>query len=88
MDLRALADYDSGEVRISRHRHDEGESIGYTDVTRLGRPDDEAGLGEFERAADVLLAETGLKRTGPWRRGRDWKIAATVTEIEPVSNVG
>jgi hypothetical protein len=88
MDLRAQADYDTGEVRISRHRHDDGECIGNTGVTRLGRPDHEADLGRFERAADLLLAEIGLKRTGPWRRGREWKIAATVTEIEPVSNVG
>ncbi|ONH27753.1 hypothetical protein BL253_21135 [Pseudofrankia asymbiotica] len=84
MDLRAQADYDTGEVRISRHRHDDGESIGNTGVLRLDRPDHEADLGQLERAADMLLAENGLKRTGPWRRGRHWKIATTVTEVEPV----
>ncbi|MBL7497997.1 hypothetical protein I6A84_01420 [Frankia sp. CNm7] len=84
MDLRAQADYDTGEVHVSRRRHDEGECIGDTGVTRRGRADHEADLGELERAADRLLTEIGLKRTGPWRRGRDWKIATTVTEAEPV----
>ncbi|MCM3883383.1 hypothetical protein [Frankia sp. R82] len=79
-DLRAQADYDTGEVRIIRHRHDEGESIGNTGVARLDRPDRDADLGALERAADLLLAEVGLKRAGPWRRGRQWKIAATVLD--------
>jgi len=79
MELRAEADYDTGEVRIKRFRHEDGESIGSTGVTRLGRPDDQADLDALARAADLLLAENGLKRTGPWRRGRDWKIATTVT---------
>lgn len=83
MDLRAEADYDTGDVRISRHRHEDGESIGNTGVIRLPGPDDAADLGELERAADLLLAEIGLKRTGPWRRGRQWKIATTVTEAGP-----
>jgi hypothetical protein len=79
MELRAEADYDTGEVRSKRFRPEDGESIGSTDVTRLGRPDDQADLDALARAADLLLAENGLKRTGPWRRGRDWKIATTVT---------
>ncbi|MCK9922674.1 hypothetical protein MXD61_12465 [Frankia sp. AgPm24] len=83
-DLRAQADYDTGEVRIIRHQHDEGESIGNTGVARLGRPDREADLGSLERAADLLLAEVGLKRAGPWRRGRRWTIAATVIDTWPV----
>ena len=81
MDLRAQADYDTGEVRISRHRHEDGESIGDTGLIRpLDKPDDEVDLGELEKAADRLLAENGLRRTGPWRRGRQWKIVTTVIE--------
>jgi hypothetical protein len=83
MDLGAQADYDTGEVRVSRRRHDDGESIGNTSLTRLDKPDDEADLEELERAADRLLAENGLKRTGPWHRGRQWKIATTATEAKP-----